>query len=186
MFAHEILVVSNKYNMVMLDPEKFAAIEEMLAKWRTLPLILLLLSQAVAPAFCEEIFFRGMLFRGLERDVSPKAAWLWSSLLFGAFHVVSGNALTIERFFPSALLGFFLGGLRMRTGSLLPGMFMHVLNNGLLLSVAYYRDDLMDAGWGMTEAEHLPATWLVGATVAVVIGGGILAVSRPNHRGSTS
>jgi sodium transport system permease protein len=186
MFAHEILVVSDKYNMVMLDPEKFAAIEELLAKWRTLPLMLVLLSLAVAPGFCEEIVFRGMLFRGLEREFSPKAAWIWSSLLFGAFHMVSGNALTIERFLPSVLLGFFLGGLRMRTGSLLPGMFMHVLSNGLLLCAAYYRDELMEAGWGMTESEHLPATWLVGATVAVVLGAGILAMSRPNRSGSTS
>lgn len=177
MFAHEILVVSARYGMVMLDPARFAAIEEMLAKWRTLPLLLLLLSQAAAPAFCEEIFFRGMLYRGIERDVSPRAAWFWSSLLFAAFHVVSGNALTLERFYPSLLLGFFLGGLRLRTGSLLPGMLMHILNNGLLLCAAYYRDDLMEAGWGMTESEHLPAQWLIGAAVSISIGSAILYAS---------
>lgn len=174
MFAHEVLVVSHKIGMVMLDAERFKAIEEMLAKWRMLPLWLVLVSQALAPAVCEEIFFRGMLFKGLQRDLSNRSAWIWSSLLFGAFHVVSGNALTLERFLPSTLLGFFLGGLRLRTGSLLPGIIMHATNNGLLLAAAYYRDELMNAGWGMDEREHLPGLWL--GIAALVIISGIAAI----------
>jgi sodium transport system permease protein len=178
MFAHEILVISHRAGIVLLDAERFSQIEAMLAEWRTLPLFLLLLTQACAPAVCEEVFFRGYLFRGIQKETTPWLAWVVSSLLFGAFHVVSGNVLTLERFLPSALLGFCLGALRMRTGSILPGMLMHVVNNGLLLCVAYYRDDLMAVGFGLADREHLPTSWLLGAVVCLIVGSGMLAMTK--------
>ncbi|MEO2009852.1 MAG: ABC transporter permease subunit [Pirellulaceae bacterium] len=178
MFAHEILIASQYLGIVMLDEEKLAerlaGIEQELVKWRELPLIVILLSQAIAPAVCEEIFFRGFLYRGLERSTSILSALLWSSLLFGAFHVVSGPVLTLERFLPSTLLGLLLGTLRLRSGSLVPGMVMHALSNGLILSIAYYSDKLQAAGWGVKDADHLPMTWLLVATLAVGAGGAIL------------
>jgi ABC-2 type transport system permease protein/sodium transport system permease protein len=181
MFAHEILIASRYLGIVMLSDERIATIEEMLVKWRELPLIVLLLSQAIAPAVCEEVFFRGFLYRGLERNASILGALVWSALLFGAFHVVSGNVLTLERFLPSTLLGLLLGTLRLRTGSIVPGIVMHALSNGLLLSTAYYSDQLMEAGWGMEEQSHLPKTWLCVAVVGVGVGFALLMSRRSHH-----
>jgi len=49
-------------------------------------------------------------------------------------------------------------------------MFLHALNNGLLVSVSYYRDELMAHGWGIEEQRHLPITWHVMALIAILIG----------------
>ncbi|HEY0753684.1 MAG TPA: type II CAAX endopeptidase family protein [Ktedonobacteraceae bacterium] len=84
-------------------------------------------SVLIAP-FCEEIFFRGFVFPGLLRDLSPLWAVLVSSALFAVAHADPGS------FIPLFLIGLALGFLRWRTGSTWASMSLHILNN-LLASV---------------------------------------------------
>jgi ABC-2 type transport system permease protein/sodium transport system permease protein len=49
-------------------------------------------------------------------------------------------------------------------------MLLHALHNGLLLVLAYYRDELTERGWGIQEQTHMPATWLALAAIGVVVG----------------
>ena len=148
-FAHEIVLFASFIGIGAITAEQFAGIERLLEAWRDIPLWLILLSLAVAPAVFEEFFFRGLLFGSLTKRLSPAKAILVSAALFGAFHVVSGSALAVERLLPSTFIGLFLGWLRYRSGSIFPSMLAHLLNNGLLLCLAYYREEVqeLDLAW---------------------------------------
>jgi uncharacterized protein len=86
----------------------------------------LLLGVLVAPV-AEEAFFRGMLFGGLRRQLSMIPAALISGVVFGVVHFASGAAAIP----PLAILGVVLCLLYERTGSILPGLAAHTLNNTL-------------------------------------------------------
>ena len=87
---------------------------------------------AIAAPIAEEIFFRGMLFGGLRRRLSTFPAAAISALVFGALHATTG----ISAVPPLIIFGFVLALLYERTGSLVPGMLLHALNNALALAVA--------------------------------------------------
>jgi CAAX protease family protein len=87
---------------------------------------------AVAAPIAEEIFFRGMLFGGLRKRLSTLPAAAISALVFGALHATTG----VSAVPPLIIFGFVLALLYERTGSLVPGMLLHALNNALALAVA--------------------------------------------------
>lgn len=173
--AHEVFLafawVSRALGVEGLSPSQFAQVRQMLATWRAeLSPGVVVLALAVVPATFEELFFRGFLFRALENSLSSLQTVLLSAGLFGLFHVVSGVVLTPERFLPSALLGVCLGFVALRSGSVWPGMLVHVLHNGFLLLVAYYREEIEDRGWGLGEQSHLPPLVLGGGVVGLAVG----------------
>jgi len=90
----------------------------------------LLLVAAVLPAIAEEALFRGWVLRGLRSQMSPVAAVLVSSAVFGAFHMEP------ERVLLTGLLGCALAGLALATGSIWPGVAAHALHNGITLAMA--------------------------------------------------
>ncbi len=90
-----------------------------------------LLLVAVLPAICEEILFRGMIQRGLERLGAGWAVFL-SGLLFGLFH------FDFQRLAAQTLIGFIAAYSVYRTGSIFNGMILHFMNNGLLTLLANY------------------------------------------------
>lgn len=79
----------------------------------------------IAPIL-EELLFRGAI-QGhmLKIYKNPTTSILLSALVFGVIH---GNPAQIPFAF---LMGIVLGALYYRTGSLIPGIFIHVLNNSL-------------------------------------------------------
>ena len=103
-----------------------------------------------------------------------------SGVLFGLFHVIVMDSLFFERFVPTCFLGVILGWVCYRTGSVLPGMLLHALHNGTLLSISSFMKELVALGIGAETQEHLPSTWLICAGLAVTVGTGlmILATSR--------
>ena len=61
--------------------------------------------------------------------------------------------------------------MRVRSGSLWPGVLLHAANNALILSVASYEDRLSDLfGATVTDGEHLPAPVLLTAAGLAVVG----------------
>lgn len=93
----------------------------------SVPLPLIVLALAVVPAVCEELLFRGVLYRLVCGSLSPRAAVLAQAIVFGLFHG------SVYRLLPTAALGWLLGELRRRTGSVVPGIVAHVLTNGTIL-----------------------------------------------------
>jgi sodium transport system permease protein len=89
-----------------------------------------LLVLAVVPAFCEEAAFRGFILSGFQRDYRDRSAIILSSLLFGFLHVLLS---LFQQLFNATLLGLVLGLLAVRSGSLLPGVIFHFINNAAAL-----------------------------------------------------
>ncbi|MBR6114196.1 MAG: CPBP family intramembrane metalloprotease [Oscillospiraceae bacterium] len=87
--------------------------------------------------FLEEVIFRGLLFRAMEKD-SPKTAIVVSSLTFGLGHIVnlfngSGKdpASSLTQIVFAVLVGFVLVLILCRGKSLIPCILFHAANNAL-------------------------------------------------------
>ena len=93
--------------------------------------------------------------------------------------MLTGNALLIERFIPSTLMGLILGWIAYRTGSVLPGMVVHFVHNALLMLVAYYHDRITILGTGINSQAHLPVAWIVVATTVTGVCGLVIWWSTP-------
>lgn len=183
--AHEIFLLNQWLGLVTLNNTVFESARAELARWQGVSPILILIALGVAPAVCEELLFRGYVFGAMRNAMRPATAILFSGVLFGAFHVVT-SVLAIERFLPSAFLGMVLGWICWRTGSVFPGMVLHACHNGLLLLIAYYRDQLADRGWGIAEQSHMPVQWLATAVGTIGIAAGLILLTTRNRRGTVA
>jgi membrane protease YdiL (CAAX protease family) len=83
-------------------------------------LVLLLLAVVVMAPLVEELFYRGLLLRALQRWLGPVPAVLISSTVFAAVHL---ELVTFPGLF---VFGLIAGWLVMRTGRLGPAWAMHV------------------------------------------------------------
>ena len=93
------------------------------------PLVSTLAALAVLPPFAEEIVFRGVLARGLATARPMWQALLISSAVFGAYHVLPAQAAA------TFLLGCSLALLTLRSGSIVPAIIVHFLNNVIAILV---------------------------------------------------
>ena len=96
--------------------------------------VVLALVVVVGVPIVEELFFRGLLLRGIQRDLNVPAAIVLSAVAFGLAHyeLVQLPALIV--------LGLALGWLAVRTGRLGPSIWAHAAFNGLaILAVALQR-----------------------------------------------
>ena len=177
--SHETVVLLKHLRDVTLDPRLVSGASEYLARLRTLPFPVVALCMALVPAFFEEAFFRGYLFAALASRTSAATTILATAVTFGLFHVINPNQLASERLVSTTLVGLVLGFVRWRAGSVLPGILLHALHNGLVMALAYYEPELTAAHIGISETEHLPSGW-IGAGAAGVCAGLVLmhAVTR--------
>ena len=98
-------------------------------------LLLALLVTAVAAPICEEIVFRGMLFRLLRRRTPLWAAVLLSALTFGLAHASPAVSLALLPSF--VYMGIVLALVYIRTGWLTNSMLLHGFNNALVTIAAF-------------------------------------------------
>lgn len=80
----------------------------------------------------EEIFFRGFIFRTMLKRWPLKLAFVASAVIFAVIH------LEFQSIIPLFLLGLILNWMFYRTKSLYPGIFFHIINNVIALSLEYY------------------------------------------------
>jgi membrane protease YdiL (CAAX protease family) len=91
---------------------------------------LLLVRALLLAGVAEELLFRGILFGWLRRRLSAWPVILITTALFTVEHIY-------PLVFPLAiLLGLTLGWLREKSGSILPGLMLHILTDSLLFVVA--------------------------------------------------
>lgn len=173
-WAHELFLLAESAGLQGLDASKVSRVEAMIDELGGIPVWLILAALALTPAVIEELCFRGYLFSALAPKMSPAGVIGVTAVLFGLFHVLTGNVLLIERFLPTTMLGVALGWTAWRTGSVWPGIGLHLLHNALLLSAMRYRDELQQWGVGGEQQTHLPVWWLVAGSIAVVIGGALV------------
>ncbi|HEX5610099.1 MAG TPA: CPBP family intramembrane glutamic endopeptidase [Solirubrobacterales bacterium] len=111
------------YSLLVVEPEQ----KDIAEGFGALPVQILLI--AIAAPISEEICFRGMLFGGLREKLSRVPAALIAGALFGGLHVLTG-ATAVP---PLIVFGFVLCLLYEKTGSIVPGILLHMLNNSVAL-----------------------------------------------------
>jgi sodium transport system permease protein len=138
------------------------------------PLAVSLAVLALTPAVCEEALFRGPILRGFRSRFSTWAACILTGVLFGVLH---GD---VWRFIPTAVLGVLLSWVALTSGSILPSMLIHLINNGALIVLGYH---------GLDEAaERMPARVEAAlfAGAALLFVAGVVAVRRGRGADGTS
>jgi ABC-2 type transport system permease protein/sodium transport system permease protein len=150
--------------------------ERLKADFLAVPFWVVLLTGAIAPAIAEEFFFRGFVLSAFRSKLTAFHSVLFSSLLFGLFHVIAGSVLSIEKFLPTIILGVALGFVAIRTGSLLPGILLHALHNGLVFSMSRFTEQDL-AKWFGEDTKHIPVAWLCSGALAMALGAGVLFLS---------
>ena len=118
------LLFATVYVAVFGTPEQDDIAEE----FGTLPVQILLI--VIAASVSEEVCFRGMLFGGLRERWPRLAAAFFSALIFGALHALTG----ISAVPPLIAFGFILALLYEKTGSIVPGIILHMMNNSVALA----------------------------------------------------
>jgi membrane protease YdiL (CAAX protease family) len=93
--------------------------------------VVALLVRALLPAICEEMAFRGYVQWNLGPLGDRAAVWI-TALLFGAMH------FSLIRLVPLGLLGLLFATAVQRSGSIVSGMIMHLLNNTIVLVLTYF------------------------------------------------
>lgn len=124
----------------------------------SMPLWEMLLLLAVLPAICEEIAFRGVLLYGLRKKLRPVRLAVAVGAIFGVFHV------DLFRIVPTAWLGVVLTASVLLTGSLLPAVAWHGLNNAIALVATRMELPL----------EEAPAWMMAAGVVGLAVSGWIL------------
>ena len=127
--------------------------QELGADDSTTALVAVALLVCVAAPIAEEIFFRGFCFTAFRRWIGVAGGAIVSGAIFGAIHAGSSDVVFLV---PLAVFGVVLALLYHRTGSLLPCIVLHALNNSLALGVTQ--------GWAPAEVAAL----MVGAAAVVL------------------
>jgi membrane protease YdiL (CAAX protease family) len=114
-------------------------VREIVGLVNSMPLVLAFVVFALVPACCEEFLFRGWLLAGLREKLKPVTLCLVVGLIFGLFHVDAYRMLT------TGLLGALLTFVCWRSGSIVPAVLIHLINNGVAVLYARYQG-AVDAG----------------------------------------
>lgn len=121
---------------------------------------------AIIPAVGEEMVFRGVLQKRMEKWFGNPVIAIWvAAIIFSAIHV------QLEGFFPRLLLGAILGYLFYWTKSLWIPILVHFTNNALqIVAMYFYKKDL-----SAIDPEKLDQVPIWGALISLIL---ILFISR--------
>jgi membrane protease YdiL (CAAX protease family) len=175
------IAIGNLQKPLFPEGEGEHKVEEIMQAVQVHGLGVTVLLLAVLPGICEELLFRGTMLSGLTRGIGRGGAVVVSSFLFAAMH---GSP---DRFLPQFVLGLFLAGLTIRSGSIVPAMIAHAIHNGTVVVLEIHGQALQQAmtDWANAHAS-LVAPAAIGAALAG-IGGTIGAVvaARPRLKTTT-
>jgi membrane protease YdiL (CAAX protease family) len=117
------LLFATIYSSLIVEPHQ----KDIAEGFGRLPIQILLI--VIAAPISEEVCFRGMLFGGLREKLPRLAAALITGLIFGGLHALTG----VSAVPPLMVFGFLLALLYEKTGSIVPGILLHMLNNSVAL-----------------------------------------------------
>ena len=96
-------------------------------------LVMFLILYGLLPALFEEFMFRGLILSALGKNI---VAAVISGLIFALYHC------NIAQFVYQFLYGFSLALLALKSGSVLPSVISHFINNAAVLSFMYFKFDV--------------------------------------------
>lgn len=111
------------YSQLIVPPEQ----EDIADSFGPVPVQILLV--IIGASLAEELCFRGFLFGGLREKLPRWVAALIAGAIFGSLHALTG----ISAVPPLIAFGVILCLLYEKTGSILPGIVLHLLNNSVAL-----------------------------------------------------
>jgi membrane protease YdiL (CAAX protease family) len=112
------------YSTLILEPEQ----EDIAESFGPVPVQIALI--VFGAAIAEEVCFRGMLFGGLRERLPRLPAALVAGTVFGLLHAFTGLSAVP----PLIALGAIFCLLYEKTGSIVPGILLHMLNNSVALA----------------------------------------------------
>lgn len=124
-----------------------------------------LLLMAIIPAVCEELLFRGFLLSAFRDSGRMLAGLTASAAVFAVFHFILAKAPV------TFLLGLLLAWVCWRTRSILPGIIIHAMHNGILTLAAVKPavGKLLHLE-GLKPGDYLPVTTLAVAGALLLTG----------------
>lgn len=117
------LLFAALYTALIVEPEQ----EDIAESFGPVPVQVLLI--VLGAGIAEELCFRGMLFGGLRERLPRVPAALIAGGIFGLLHATTGLSAVP----PLIALGFIFCLLYEKTGSIVPGILLHMLNNSVAL-----------------------------------------------------
>ena len=99
-----------------------------------------LISMAVLPAIAEELLFRGIIFKGLQKR-SNTFAIIISAIMFALFH------LSLQQTIYPLLMGIILAVIMCHENNIIYCILFHFLNNFLTLTLKYFNVSLIFNHW---------------------------------------
>ncbi|MEZ5942360.1 MAG: ABC transporter permease subunit/CPBP intramembrane protease [Planctomycetaceae bacterium] len=144
-----------------------------------IPFWLSFVAFAVAPAFCEELAFRGFILSGLQKSRHRWIPIIISAVLFGMIHLIP------KQIFNASLLGLVLGLLAVRSRSLWPGIMFHLIYNGMQVLMSRMQPEWLESGVarifftvdttsGVPDARFNMLTLLISGLASAVLIGGLI------------
>jgi ABC-2 type transport system permease protein/sodium transport system permease protein len=171
--AYDLIVLCQKLGIATLTEDKIkehqAQIEEFVRRLQAIHPLPMILAGAVVPAIGEELFFRGYLLGALRGRLPAWAAICLIAFIFGLPHASLMGLIAVERVASSTLLGVALGWICWRSQSVFPGMLLHAINNGLMLSLFYSADRWRAWGYNPDSLSYLPPPLVAISTAAACI-----------------
>ena len=105
-----------------------------------------------------------------DRQIDGKTDSHFYTTLTHVCGVLATADMMYVRFFPSFALGILIGLMRWHSGSLFPGMFFHVVHNGLLITVSSFPDEIAEyVDWAGEYREHLPLPLIIVSLIIALI-----------------
>ncbi len=146
---------------LVMPPEMEELIKESFRFNNPLYFWLAFLSATIFAGIFEEILFRGFFQKVWETYFSPAWAIAVSSILFAVVH------LNPWWLFQILLLGILLGYVAFKSDSVIPGIFIHVLNNAIAVVFLKIPDERL--GWYL-KGETVRWYWLAGGIILFAAG----------------
>jgi len=139
--------------------ETLISIIRMNSPWEWVVNLLLI---AALPALGEELVFRGIIQQYGYRLFKNKHVGVWiSALLFSAIH------MQFEGFIPRFLLGLLLGYLFLWTANLWFPIFVHFINNAIMVTLAFFIPE-EDLNLDRLGPEEIPLYAVIGSLIVLV------------------
>ena len=131
-----------------------------LLQFKTVPeAAMILFAGVLCAALFEEMLFRGLLQHTLEYYREPAIAIVLTSVLFALVHFNPWTAIQVTS------LGLVLGFVAWKSGSILPSIVLHALNNLASLILMNSQEGFLNL---YTTSHHVKFIWIVAAIVFVI------------------
>lgn len=79
----------------------------------------------IAAPLLEELLCRGIILKGLLKNMQPEKAIFWSAVFFAVMHLNPWQGIN------AFIIGLISGWIFWQTKSIIPSIFIHLLNNGM-------------------------------------------------------